>query len=113
MVKSKTAAAEDDAKRQAKRKKTRQDVPESPMHPSISTAPAPALLSTPSHGGTFTPGPPGSAKASPASRYDSSLGLLTKKFVDLIQSSPTGDLDLNSAANALGVQGSKWDDRNV
>lgn len=43
-------------------------------------------------------------KPSPASRYDSSLGLLTKKFVDLIQSSPTGDLDLNSAAVALGVQ---------
>ncbi|GAB9464594.1 hypothetical protein Gpo141_00002023 [Globisporangium polare] len=43
-------------------------------------------------------------KPSPASRYDSSLGLLTKKFVDLIQSSPTGDLDLNSAAISLGVQ---------
>lgn len=43
-------------------------------------------------------------KPSPGSRYDSSLGLLTKKFVDLIQSSPTGDLDLNSAAMSLGVQ---------
>ncbi|GLE05983.1 hypothetical protein PINS_up015194 [Pythium insidiosum] len=101
MVKSKAIAAEDDAKRQAKRKKARQDAPESPMHPSVSTSAAAALLSTPSHGGAFTPG---SAKASPASRYDSSLGLLTKKFVDLIQSSPTGDLDLNSAATSLGVQ---------
>jgi hypothetical protein len=44
------------------------------------------------------------SKPSPASRYDSSLGLLTKKFVDLIQSSPSGDLDLNSAAISLGVQ---------
>lgn len=46
------------------------------------------------------------AKPSPAnsSRYDSSLGLLTKKFVELIQSSPSKDLDLNSAAEALGVQ---------
>jgi hypothetical protein len=46
------------------------------------------------------------SKPSPAnsSRYDSSLGLLTKKFVELIQSSPSKDLDLNSAAEALGVQ---------
>lgn len=46
------------------------------------------------------------SKPSPAnsSRYDSSLGLLTKKFVELIQSSPSKDLDLNSAAESLGVQ---------
>ncbi|KAI9013813.1 E2F/DP family winged-helix DNA-binding domain-containing protein [Phycomyces nitens] len=37
-------------------------------------------------------------------RYDSSLGLLTKKFVDLLQSSSHGDLDLNSAAAELKVQ---------
>ena len=37
-------------------------------------------------------------------RYDSSLGLLTKKFVNLIQSAPEGILDLNQAAGALGVQ---------
>lgn len=37
-------------------------------------------------------------------RYDSSLGLLTKKFVQLIQSAPEGVLDLNAAANSLNVQ---------
>lgn len=37
-------------------------------------------------------------------RYDSSLGLLTKKFVALIQNAPEGILDLNQAASMLGVQ---------
>jgi len=44
------------------------------------------------------------AKSSPGSRYDSSLGLLTKKFVNLIQESPEGLLDLNQAATMLEVQ---------
>uniref|UniRef100_H3G7T6 E2F/DP family winged-helix DNA-binding domain-containing protein n=1 Tax=Phytophthora ramorum TaxID=164328 RepID=H3G7T6_PHYRM len=38
------------------------------------------------------------------SRYDSSLGLLTKRFVELIQATPSKDLDLNTAAESLGVQ---------
>mmetsp|Transcript_59011 Transcript_59011/g.97562 ORF Transcript_59011/g.97562 Transcript_59011/m.97562 type:complete len:389 (+) Transcript_59011:24-1190(+) len=37
-------------------------------------------------------------------RYDSSLGLLTKKFVALIQGAPEGILDLNQAATSLAVQ---------
>lgn len=37
-------------------------------------------------------------------RYDSSLGLLTKKFVQLIQQADDGVLDLNVAATALNVQ---------
>ena len=37
-------------------------------------------------------------------RYDSSLGLLTKKFISLIQNAPDGVLDLNQAATSLGVQ---------
>lgn len=37
-------------------------------------------------------------------RYDSSLGLLTKKFVSLIQNAEDGVLDLNLAATALSVQ---------
>lgn len=37
-------------------------------------------------------------------RYDSSLGLLTKKFVTLIQTAPEGILDLNQAATQLNVQ---------
>ncbi|KAI9257580.1 E2F/DP family winged-helix DNA-binding domain-containing protein [Helicostylum pulchrum] len=36
--------------------------------------------------------------------YDSSLGLLTKKFIALLRSSAHGDLDLNRAATQLKVQ---------
>ena len=38
------------------------------------------------------------------SRYDSSLGLLTKKFVQILKASPDNSLDLNRAASELGVQ---------
>lgn len=37
-------------------------------------------------------------------RYDTSLGLLTKKFVKLLQSSPQGVVDLNVASESLDVQ---------
>lgn len=37
-------------------------------------------------------------------RYDSSLGLLTKRFLDLIREDTTGTLDLNKAAALLQVQ---------
>ena len=41
----------------------------------------------------------------PGHRYDSSLGLLTKKFIQLLQeASNHGVLDLNQAATKLGVQ---------
>uniref|UniRef100_T1J7V0 E2F/DP family winged-helix DNA-binding domain-containing protein n=1 Tax=Strigamia maritima TaxID=126957 RepID=T1J7V0_STRMM len=38
------------------------------------------------------------------SRFDTSLGILTKKFVNLLCSAPNGVLDLNKAANELEVQ---------
>jgi E2F/DP family winged-helix DNA-binding domain/E2F transcription factor CC-MB domain len=38
------------------------------------------------------------------SRYDSSLGLLTQKFVQVLKSCPGTSLDLNRAASELGVQ---------
>ncbi|KAM8796176.1 transcription factor E2F2 [Eudromia elegans] len=38
------------------------------------------------------------------SRYDTSLGLLTKKFIRLLSESPDGVLDLNRAAELLEVQ---------
>ena len=41
---------------------------------------------------------------SPTSRFDSSLGQLTKKFVHLLRRSPDNRLDLNRAAADLGVQ---------
>jgi len=37
-------------------------------------------------------------------RFDNSLGLLTKRFVSLIQQAPGGLLDLNGAAEQLNVQ---------
>ncbi|CAO2825171.1 unnamed protein product [Amaranthus hypochondriacus] len=37
-------------------------------------------------------------------RYDSSLGLLTKKFINLIKQAEDGILDLNKAADTLDVQ---------
>ena len=37
------------------------------------------------------------------SRYDSSLGLLTKKFCKLVEDADDGVLDLNKAAEALSV----------
>ncbi|XP_072042657.1 transcription factor E2F3-like isoform X2 [Amphiura filiformis] len=38
------------------------------------------------------------------SRYDTSLGLLTKRFVGLLRGAPDGVLDLNNAAEVLKVQ---------
>lgn len=46
----------------------------------------------------------GTADADKGCRYDSSLGLLTTKFVTLLKESPDGTLDLNLAADALHVQ---------
>ncbi|CRK99003.1 CLUMA_CG012079, isoform A [Clunio marinus] len=37
-------------------------------------------------------------------RYDTSLGLLTKKFIDLLQTSPDGVVDLNACSQQLQVQ---------
>ena len=46
-----------------------------------------------------------SAKRTPeGNRADTSLGILTKKFVDLLQESPDGVVDLNDASAKLAVQ---------
>ncbi|KAL3684761.1 hypothetical protein R1sor_002783 [Riccia sorocarpa] len=51
-------------------------------------------------------GSPASNAPTPNStcRYDSSLGLLTKKFIELIKQADDGVLDLNKAADTLNVQ---------
>lgn len=58
--------------------------------------------------GSLVVGSPASNAPVPAStpqcRYDSSLGLLTKKFIDLIKQAEDGVLDLNRAADTLHVQ---------
>lgn len=46
----------------------------------------------------------GAEVGGPLTRFDSSLGLLTRRFVDLIQAAPGGTLDLNAAAKDLEVQ---------
>lgn len=49
-------------------------------------------------------GSPPTLTPSGSCRYDSSLGLLTKKFVNLIKQAKDGMLDLNKAAETLEVQ---------
>ncbi|KAJ6840500.1 transcription factor E2FB-like isoform X1 [Iris pallida] len=46
----------------------------------------------------------GSSTIANGCRYDSSLGLLTKKFLSLLQQAEDGTLDLNRAADVLDVQ---------
>ncbi|KAI4322462.1 hypothetical protein L6164_022155 [Bauhinia variegata] len=63
-----------------------------------------------SRSGPQTPGSrigsPSANNLTPAGpcRYDSSLGLLTKKFINLIKQAEDGILDLNKAADTLEVQ---------
>ncbi|KAL1323439.1 transcription factor E2FB isoform X3 [Arachis ipaensis] len=56
--------------------------------------------------GPQTPGSPSGNNLTPVGpcRYDSSLGLLTKKFINLIKQAEDGILDLNKAADTLEVQ---------
>ncbi|XP_064155501.1 transcription factor E2F1 [Anguilla rostrata] len=54
---------------------------------------------------TATPAPPRVPKVSvEKSRYDTSLNLTTKRFLDLLAQSPDGVVDLNWASQALEVQ---------
>ena len=61
---------------------------------------------TPSKGRSDSPNTatPSQTPGSGSCRYDSSLGLLTKKFVMLMQDAEHGILDLNKAAEELHVQ---------
>ncbi|XP_026292194.1 transcription factor E2F6 isoform X1 [Frankliniella occidentalis] len=51
-----------------------------------------------------SPAPKGKNKTVERTRYDTSLGLLTKKFVGLLENSPHGIVDLNVASEKLDVQ---------
>ncbi|XP_072854780.2 transcription factor E2F3 isoform X1 [Pogona vitticeps] len=54
---------------------------------------------------TRSPDSPKTPKSpSEKTRYDTSLGLLTKKFIQLLSQSPDGVVDLNKAAEILKVQ---------
>ncbi|KAG0727174.1 Transcription factor E2F3 [Chionoecetes opilio] len=72
-------------------RRARQKSVSSHYTPSPSKGKAPAVAPAPS--------PPGKT-----SRYDTSLGLLTKRFVDLLQTAPDGTVDLNKASDMLSVQ---------
>uniref|UniRef100_A0AAV1TDA5 E2F/DP family winged-helix DNA-binding domain-containing protein n=1 Tax=Peronospora matthiolae TaxID=2874970 RepID=A0AAV1TDA5_9STRA len=103
MAKAKSSSEE--LKRTMKRPKARQDTAAIPVAASEQTAAATALASAVTPSKLQSPSPHARGlKPSPASRYDNSLGLLTKRFVELIQSAPSKDLDLNTAAESLGVQ---------
>eukprot|EP00192_Tetraselmis_astigmatica_P006461 CAMPEP_0117651670 /NCGR_PEP_ID=MMETSP0804-20121206/2218_1 /TAXON_ID=1074897 /ORGANISM="Tetraselmis astigmatica, Strain CCMP880" /LENGTH=440 /DNA_ID=CAMNT_0005457667 /DNA_START=563 /DNA_END=1885 /DNA_ORIENTATION=+ len=71
---------------------------------SLKGSPRSRLSDTPTSDGRKKRGS-GSNTASPGlSRYDNSLGLLTKKFINLMQTAEDGVLDLNKAADELMVQ---------
>lgn len=51
------------------------------------------------------PQPPSAAQSQTNQvRYDNSLGLLTRRFVQMLRESPDGTLDLNLSSSQLGVQ---------
>uniref|UniRef100_A0A1Q3EZ23 Putative transcription factor e2f1 n=1 Tax=Culex tarsalis TaxID=7177 RepID=A0A1Q3EZ23_CULTA len=90
--------------------------------PQSSLSPTPTKMakhSAASSGGSATKAQPSSTCSTPTSsvssssskkrysegtRYDTSLGLLTKKFIDLLKESADGVVDLNIASTKLNVQ---------
>ncbi|KAL4623625.1 transcription factor E2F1-like [Arapaima gigas] len=70
-------------------------------HQYVSSSRSPALSGLP----VPTPAPPRVPKSSSErSRYDTSLNLTTKRFLDLLAKSPDGVVDLNWASQVLEVQ---------
>ncbi|KAG7386467.1 e2f transcription factor [Phytophthora boehmeriae] len=104
MAKAKVSSEE--AKPKMKRTKTRHDAVATPAATTSATSAARTPTSSVAPPKLQSPSPSarGVSKPSPASRYDNSLGILTKRFVELIQHAPSKDLDLNTAAESLGVQ---------
>lgn len=56
------------------------------------------------HGGRNSVASNASFTTDTGTRYDTSLGLLTRKFIDLLENSPDGVIDLNVASVQLNVQ---------
>lgn len=81
-----------------------------PPHNQYSPDATPSTFaSSPGSASFYRQSPTGSEKSGTPtslgqSRYDSSLGLLTKKFVHILRSTPDNNLDLNTAVKELGVQ---------
>lgn len=57
-----------------------------------------------SNSGAVKNSPRDSSNTEAVTRYDTSLGLLTKKFMDLLKESPEGVVDLNECSQKLQVQ---------
>ena len=71
----------------------------------IKTAPSSASKKRAGVDVAVTPSPKKKAKSPlEKTRYETSLGLLTKKFVSLFHNDPSGTVDLNKASEGLGVQ---------
>lgn len=71
----------------------------------IKTAPSSASKRRAGQEAAVTPSPKKKAKSPlEKTRYETSLGLLTKKFVSLFHNDPSGTVDLNKASEGLGVQ---------
>ncbi|KFK36495.1 hypothetical protein AALP_AA4G131900 [Arabis alpina] len=85
-------------------------IPSSPYKSPVSAKGGRVNIKSKAKGTKSTPQKPISNADSPATltpgscRYDNSLGLLTKKFVNLIKQAKDGLLDLNEAAKTLDVQ---------
>ena len=70
----------------------------------VKSSPTPTKKSTPNSGSkrkritSQSPATTGRKKRGTGSRYDSSLGLLTRKFLKLLRGAHDGSLDLNATA---------------
>ncbi|XP_059474162.1 transcription factor E2F3-like isoform X2 [Neocloeon triangulifer] len=86
---------------QVKRRLVLEGTPSPSSDASFKAPKAKKPRNTPSTSASSTPSP----KPRPEkTRYDTSLGLLTKKFLNLLQTSPDGVIDLNKASEHLSVQ---------
>ncbi|GMF33283.1 unnamed protein product [Phytophthora fragariaefolia] len=112
---AKAKVSNEELKRKIKRPKARheaaEDSPVAPAAPaasrSLASAVAPPKLQSPSPNSRGTcrySALHSDAMSKAGEKGTSSLGLLTKRFVELIQAAPSKDLDLNTAAESLGVQ---------
>ncbi|KAK0080020.1 hypothetical protein PV325_000532 [Microctonus aethiopoides] len=72
--------------------------------PSQSTFKAPRVKRRRSGSNSFSNHTPTKSKSLERTRYDTSLSLLTKKFINLVESSADGVVDLNVASEKLEVQ---------
>ncbi len=90
------AAAQDADSPAARRKRVKTEPSDSTVPPLLFAPAAPTLL----------PVPPTVASAPPSSseKIDASLGNTTKRFIDILNASTNGVVDLNIAADDLCVQ---------